>query len=48
MQDAGIVRNRMKIEGTSLSARAYLEVDGEGPGLRAIALGFLSTWQAEV
>jgi DNA-3-methyladenine glycosylase I len=26
MQDAGIVRNRMKIEGTILSARAYLDV----------------------
>jgi DNA-3-methyladenine glycosylase I len=27
MQDAGIVRNRMKIEGTVESARAYLEID---------------------
>jgi DNA-3-methyladenine glycosylase I len=27
MQDAGIVRNRMKIEGTIQSARAYLEFD---------------------
>jgi DNA-3-methyladenine glycosylase I len=27
MQDAGIVRNRMKIEGTIESARAYLEFD---------------------
>src|SRR6201990_376541 len=26
MQDAGIVRNRLKIEGAVLSARAYLEV----------------------
>ncbi len=26
MQDAGIVRNRMKIEGTVLSARAYLDI----------------------
>ena len=26
MQDAGIVRNRLKVEGTVLSARAYLEV----------------------
>src|SRR5262245_24590392 len=26
MQDAGIVRNRMKIEGAVLSARAYLDV----------------------
>jgi DNA-3-methyladenine glycosylase I len=27
MQDAGIVRNRMKIEGTVESAKAYLEID---------------------
>jgi DNA-3-methyladenine glycosylase I len=26
MRDAGIVRNRMKIEGTVLSARAYLDI----------------------
>jgi len=32
MQDAGIVRNRLKIEGTVLSARAYLEVMEKGPG----------------
>ena len=32
MQDAGIVRNRMKIEGTINSARAYLEVMEKGPG----------------
>src|SRR5436305_14946193 len=31
MQDAGIVRNRMKIEGAILSARAYLKLmEGEG------------------
>jgi DNA-3-methyladenine glycosylase I len=27
MQDAGIVRNRLKIDGTILSAKAYLEMD---------------------
>jgi DNA-3-methyladenine glycosylase I len=27
MKDEGIVRNRMKIEGTVQSARAYLEID---------------------
>ncbi len=27
MQDAGIVRNRLKIDGTVLSARAYLEIE---------------------
>src|SRR5438046_2454822 len=32
MQDAGIVRNRMKIEGAVLSARAYLEAMEKGPG----------------
>src|SRR6186713_1390142 len=32
MLDAGIVRNRMKIEGAVLSARAWLAVMEEGPG----------------
>src|SRR3954453_17104036 len=32
MNDAGIVRNRMKIEGAVSSARAYLEVMDKGPG----------------
>ena len=32
MQDAGIVRNRMKIEGAILSARAWLDVMEKGPG----------------
>jgi DNA-3-methyladenine glycosylase I len=32
MQDAGIVRNRAKIEGTVLSARAWLEAMEKGPG----------------
>ena len=32
MQDAGIVRNRMKIEGTVLSARAWLDIMEKGPG----------------
>ena len=32
MQDAGIVRNRAKIEGTVLSARAWLEIMEKGPG----------------
>src|SRR5258708_6491753 len=31
MQDEGIVRNRMKIEGTVLSARAWLNVMDKGP-----------------
>ncbi|MDI3470876.1 MAG: DNA-3-methyladenine glycosylase [Pseudolabrys sp.] len=32
MQDAGIVRNRAKIEGAVLSARAYLTIMDKGPG----------------
>ena len=32
MLDAGIVRNRAKIEGTVLSARAWLAIMEEGPG----------------
>ena len=32
MQDAGIVRNRSKIEGTVSSARAYLKIMEDGPG----------------
>jgi DNA-3-methyladenine glycosylase I len=32
MQDAGIVRNRAKIEGAVLSARAWLEIMEKGPG----------------
>ena len=30
MQDEGIVRNRAKIEGTVISARAYLEIEAKG------------------
>jgi DNA-3-methyladenine glycosylase I len=41
MQDAGIVRNRMKIEGTVLSARAYLEVMEKGPGFSALLWNFV-------
>lgn len=32
MQDAGIVRNRLKIEGTILSARAYLDIMEKSDG----------------
>jgi DNA-3-methyladenine glycosylase I len=41
MQDAGIVRNRMKIEGTVLSARAYLEVMEKGPGFSKLLWDFV-------
>ena len=46
MQDAGIVRNRLKIEGAVLSARAYLEIMEKGPGFSALPVG-LSRRQAE-
>jgi DNA-3-methyladenine glycosylase I len=36
MSDAGIVRNRLKIEGAILSARAWLEVMEKGPGFSAL------------
>ncbi len=42
MQDAGIVRNRMKIEGTVLSARAYLDVMEKGPGFSRLLWDFLA------
>jgi DNA-3-methyladenine glycosylase I len=32
MKDAGIIRNRMKIEGTVLSARAWLDIQENGSG----------------
>ena len=41
MQDAGIVRNRLKIEGTVLSARAYLDAMEKGPGFSALLWNFL-------
>jgi DNA-3-methyladenine glycosylase I len=41
MADEGIVRNRAKIEGAILSARAYLDVMDKGPGFSALLWGFL-------
>jgi DNA-3-methyladenine glycosylase I len=41
MQDAGIVRNRAKIEGTVLSARAGLEVMEKGPGFSKLLWDFV-------
>jgi DNA-3-methyladenine glycosylase I len=41
MQDAGIVRNRSKIEGAILSARAYLETMENGPGFSRLLWNFL-------
>src|SRR3984885_1386844 len=41
MQDAGIVRNRMKIEGAVLSARAWLDVMEKGPGFSRLLWDFV-------
>jgi len=41
MKDAGIVRNRAKIEGAVSSARAYLKIMDEGPGFSALLWDFL-------
>jgi DNA-3-methyladenine glycosylase I len=41
MQDAGIVRNRQKIEGAVLSARAWLTVMEKGPGFSALLWDFI-------
>jgi DNA-3-methyladenine glycosylase I len=41
MQDAGIVRNRAKIEGAVKSAQAYLELMEKGPGLSRLLWDFL-------
>jgi DNA-3-methyladenine glycosylase I len=41
MQDAGIVRNRLKIEGTILSARAWLKIMEEGPGFSKLLWDFV-------
>ena len=41
MDDAGIVRNRAKIEGTVLSARAWLEIMEKGPGFSQLLWDFV-------
>ena len=41
MADASIVRNRLKVDGAVLSARAYLEVMDKGPGFSAFLWDFL-------
>jgi DNA-3-methyladenine glycosylase I len=41
MKDAGIVRNRMKIEGAIASARAWLEMMEMGDGFSAFLWGFV-------
>ena len=41
MQDVGIVRNRAKIEGAVLSARAWLKVMEDGPGFSKLLWDFV-------
>ncbi len=41
MNDAGIVRNRAKIEGAISSARGYLDIMEKGPGFSALLWGFV-------
>ncbi|MBN8970255.1 MAG: DNA-3-methyladenine glycosylase I [Rhizobiales bacterium] len=41
MNDAGIVRNRAKIEGTVGSAKAYLKIMEEGPGFSKLLWSFV-------
>jgi len=41
MQDAGIVRNRLKIEGAVLSARAWLDVQEKGDGFSKLLWDFV-------
>ena len=41
MQDAGIVRNRAKIEGTVRSARGWLDIMEKGPGFSKLLWDFV-------
>jgi len=41
MRDEGIVRNRLKIEGSILSARAWLDIIEKGPGFSKLLWGFV-------
>jgi DNA-3-methyladenine glycosylase I len=41
MKDAGIVRNKMKIDGAVSSARAWLEMMEKGPGFSAYLWDFM-------
>ena len=41
MRDAGIVRNRQKIEGAVASARAYLDIMEKGPGFSRLLWDFV-------
>jgi DNA-3-methyladenine glycosylase I len=41
MRDAGIVRNKLKIDGAVLSARAWLDTMEKGPGFSALLWNFV-------
>src|SRR5215831_8160946 len=41
MKDAGIVRNQAKIDGAVLSARAWLDIQENGPGFSKLLWGFV-------
>ena len=41
MKDAGIIRNRAKIEGAVTSARAWLEIMESGPGFSKLLWGYV-------
>jgi DNA-3-methyladenine glycosylase I len=41
MKDAGIIRNRAKIEGAVSSARAWLEIMESGPGFSKLLWGYM-------
>jgi DNA-3-methyladenine glycosylase I len=41
LNDAGIVRNRAKVEGAILSARSYLDIMEKGPGFSAFVWDFV-------
>ncbi len=41
MQDAGMVRNQLKVDGAVLSARAWLEIMEKGPGFSEYLWGFM-------
>jgi DNA-3-methyladenine glycosylase I len=42
MKDAGIIRNRAKIEGAVSSARAWLEIMESGPGFSKLLWGYVN------
>jgi DNA-3-methyladenine glycosylase I len=41
MQDTGIVRNQLKVDGAVLSAKAWIEIMEKGPGFSEYLWGFL-------